>query len=95
MKKEHCWKFAKCGRGPGGVNASELGVCNISMHHVAENHLGIQNTGKGCAYASRIFDFEHYMANSEESGIPYYLMFQSTNPHSYQDLAYSHFHEED
>ena len=95
MKKEHCWKFTKCGREPGGSNASELGVCNVSMCQVADGLLGKENNAKKCHYVSRFFNLEHFISDTEESSMPYYLMFQNPKSYAHQEYQYIRSHDED
>jgi hypothetical protein len=47
MKKKvklNCWQYKKCGREPGGVRESELGVCPAAIEGRAD---GINNGKKG------------------------------------------------
>ncbi|MCI5120775.1 MAG: hypothetical protein D3908_06215 [Candidatus Electrothrix sp. AUS4] len=44
----NCWEFKNCGREPGGINSSELGVCPVSTHNELDGiHSGI-NGGRCC-----------------------------------------------
>lgn len=42
--RKNCWEFKKCGREPGGVNASKLGICPVGADFPND---GI-NSGKNC-----------------------------------------------
>ncbi len=47
-KKVNCWEFMRCGREPGGVNASELGVCPAAICKEADGIHGGINAGRCC-----------------------------------------------
>ncbi|MCI5207809.1 MAG: hypothetical protein D3910_03235, partial [Candidatus Electrothrix sp. ATG2] len=47
-KKLNCWEYKKCGREPGGHNASELGVCPVPVASKGKGiHQG-ENGGRCC-----------------------------------------------
>lgn len=48
MKKINCWEFKKCGREPGGVNASKLGVCPAATETRADGMNRGTNGGRVC-----------------------------------------------
>ena len=31
VKKQNCWEFSMCGREPGGISETELGICPAAM----------------------------------------------------------------
>jgi len=48
MSKLNCWEFKKCGREPGGVKISELGVCSASTEAKTEGLHGGKCGGRVC-----------------------------------------------
>jgi hypothetical protein len=44
----NCWEFKRCGREPGGVRASELGVCSASTERSTDGVNGGANGGRAC-----------------------------------------------
>ena len=48
MKKLNCWEFKKCGRGPGGKIAGELGVCPATTDKRYDGLHGGTNGGRAC-----------------------------------------------
>lgn len=46
--KSNCWEYKKCGREPGGKNASELGVCPASSEGRVNGVHGGTNGGRCC-----------------------------------------------
>ncbi len=48
MAKINCWEFTKCGREPGGVKASELGVCPAFNQVKTDGIHGGKNGGRSC-----------------------------------------------
>ena len=46
--KLNCWEFKKCGREPGGIRASDLGVCPASMDRKANGMNDGHNGGRIC-----------------------------------------------
>lgn len=48
MKKLNCWEFKGCGREPGGVNVSELGVCQAAIDQTFHKLHDGTNCGRAC-----------------------------------------------
>lgn len=48
QKKINCWEFKKCGREPGGLNASSLGVCPVPKMKKLNGIHGGENAGRTC-----------------------------------------------
>lgn len=48
MKKLNCWEFKKCGREPGGENASSLGVCPAATRIILKGINCGTNSGRVC-----------------------------------------------
>jgi len=48
MGKLNCWEFKKCGREPGGVNVSQIGVCPAAIEASADGQNGGKNGGRIC-----------------------------------------------
>ncbi|MCI5130333.1 MAG: hypothetical protein D3904_02135 [Candidatus Electrothrix sp. EH2] len=51
MKNEgdiNCWEFKKCGREPGGIHSSELGVCPVSTYDKLDGVHNGTNGGRCC-----------------------------------------------
>jgi hypothetical protein len=48
MKKVNCWEYMKCGREPGGQNASGDDVCPVSLHEELHGIHGGKNAGRAC-----------------------------------------------
>ncbi|MFI5294438.1 MAG: two-CW domain-containing protein [Thermodesulfovibrionales bacterium] len=46
--KKNCWEFKRCGREPGGENASALGVCPASTNTKLEGVYDGKNAGRTC-----------------------------------------------
>jgi hypothetical protein len=46
--KQNCWEFKKCGREPGGINASELGVCPAATETRLTGTNSGRKGGRGC-----------------------------------------------
>ena len=44
----NCWEFKKCGREPGGLKASELGVCTAATEFRVNSINGGKNGGRAC-----------------------------------------------
>ena len=44
----NCWEFKKCGREPGGVNVSNLGLCPASVNEELSGVHGGKNGGRCC-----------------------------------------------
>jgi nucleoside-diphosphate-sugar epimerase len=47
-KKLNCWEFMKCGRGPGGSKAKQLGVCPAASEKRLDTIHGGINSGRCC-----------------------------------------------
>lgn len=45
---QNCWEFKKCGRQPGGVKVSELGVCPASTCSDLDGIHDGKNSGRCC-----------------------------------------------
>jgi hypothetical protein len=48
MAKQNCWEYKKCGREPGGVKVTELGVCPASTEVKAHGSNQGKNGGRAC-----------------------------------------------
>jgi len=48
MRKMNCWEVLKCGRGPGGANVGELGVCPAATFKKGNDIHGGKNGGRCC-----------------------------------------------
>lgn len=46
--KKNCWEFKRCGREPGGENASAMGVCPASTNTQLEGVHDGKNAGRAC-----------------------------------------------
>lgn len=46
--KQNCWEIKKCGREPGGVKVSELGVCPAATASIAHGKNGGKYGGRIC-----------------------------------------------
>lgn len=46
--KKNCWEFKKCGREPGGENASAIGVCPASTNTKLDGVHDGKNAGRTC-----------------------------------------------
>ncbi len=46
--KQNCWDFLNCGREPGGINESELGICPASTEMKLDGVHGGINAGRTC-----------------------------------------------
>ena len=46
--KLNCWEHKKCGRGPGGVNVQQLGVCPVTTANNLDTAHGGKNAGRAC-----------------------------------------------
>ena len=46
--KKNCWEFKRCGREPGGENASAIGVCPASTHTKLDGVHDGKNAGRTC-----------------------------------------------
>lgn len=44
----NCWEFKKCGREPGGINVTELGVCPACTDDRYNGVHGGANAGRAC-----------------------------------------------
>ncbi|MCF6290687.1 MAG: hypothetical protein L3J03_06815 [Desulfobacterales bacterium] len=55
MKKLNCWEFKKCGREPGGVKVSELGVCPASTETRVDGVNHGDKGGRACWAVSGTF----------------------------------------
>ncbi|XCN73286.1 MAG: two-CW domain-containing protein [Candidatus Electrothrix aestuarii] len=44
----NCWEFKNCGREPGGIKSSELGVCPVSTHNELDGIHSGTNGGRCC-----------------------------------------------
>ena len=45
---QNCWDFKKCGREPGGIKVSELGVCAAATATKLNNTNSGKNGGRSC-----------------------------------------------
>ncbi|ACL16511.1 two-CW domain-containing protein [Methanosphaerula palustris] len=48
MTHINCWEFKKCGREPGGVNVSDLGICPASTEIQTDGVNHGKNGGRAC-----------------------------------------------
>ena len=48
MNKLNCWEFKKCGRHPGGIFVSDLGICPATQETRLNNVHGGINAGRIC-----------------------------------------------
>ena len=48
MGKQNCWEFKKCGREPGGIKASTLGVCTAATETRTNGLNSGKNGGRAC-----------------------------------------------
>ena len=48
MAKQNCWEFKKCGRQPGGMKTSELGVCPAATEARVNGVNSGHNGGRAC-----------------------------------------------
>jgi hypothetical protein len=48
MTKLNCWEFKKCGREPGGVKATELGICAAATEASVSGSNNGKNGGRSC-----------------------------------------------
>jgi len=48
MARQNCWEFKKCGRQPGGVNVSKLGVCPACIEEKLDKQNEGRNGGRSC-----------------------------------------------
>lgn len=48
MKPQNCWEFRKCGREPGGLNATLLGVCPATTESAYSGTNRGTNAGRYC-----------------------------------------------
>lgn len=48
MPKLNCWEIKKCGRGPGGDNHSELGICPAATEISCNGINNGKNAGRLC-----------------------------------------------
>ncbi len=55
VKKINCWEFTKCGREPGGVNSTELGICTASVETSTDGVNEGKNGGRSCWALSGTF----------------------------------------
>ena len=46
--KKNCWEFKRCGREPGGENASAIGVCPASTNTKLDGVHDGKNAGRTC-----------------------------------------------
>jgi len=46
--KQNCWEFKKCGREPGGVNVTHLGICPASTNKRVDGATSGKNGGRAC-----------------------------------------------
>jgi hypothetical protein len=46
--KKNCWEFKRCGREPGGENASAMGVCPAATNTKLEGVHDGKNAGRTC-----------------------------------------------
>jgi eukaryotic-like serine/threonine-protein kinase len=46
--KLNCWEHEKCGREPGGINSTELGVCPASVETRVDGMNSGKNGGRAC-----------------------------------------------
>ena len=46
--KKNCWEFKKCGRGPGGDQIQDLGVCPVTTAEKLDGLHGGTNGGRAC-----------------------------------------------
>jgi two-component system NtrC family sensor kinase len=55
MKKLNCWEFKNCGREPGGINVTELGICPSASEEKADRINNGHNAGRVCWAVSGTF----------------------------------------
>jgi hypothetical protein len=48
MKRLNCWEAKGCGREPGGLKESELGICPVTTRHDFDGAHGGQKAGRAC-----------------------------------------------
>ena len=48
MSKLNCWEFKRCGRQPGGVHVSDLGICPATQEARLHGVHGGSNAGRSC-----------------------------------------------
>lgn len=53
----NCWEFKKCGREPGGINVTELGICPVAVEHNLDGVHGGKNGGRCCWIFPVFFSF--------------------------------------
>ena len=46
--KQNCWEYKKCGREPGGIKSSELGVCPAAIEPRLNSTNSGRNGGRAC-----------------------------------------------
>lgn len=51
----NCWEFKECGREPGGINVSGLGICPVAIEHEVDGIHGGKNGGRCCWIFSGFF----------------------------------------
>jgi hypothetical protein len=48
VKKVNCWEFKKCGRQPGGLHETDLGICPATVDRRLNGVHGGTNAGRAC-----------------------------------------------
>ena len=48
MTKKNCWEVMRCGRGPGGENVKEHGVCPAATEELLEGVHDGRKAGRAC-----------------------------------------------
>lgn len=59
MKKQNCWEYTKCGRGPEGEKVTELGTCPASQPGEGEGLNGGKDRGRICWAVAGSYCGEH------------------------------------
>ena len=54
-RKQNCWEFCKCGREPGGIEASGSSTCPASTDTISDGINGGTNAGRICWAISGTF----------------------------------------
>lgn len=55
MAKLNCWEFKKCGREPGGIRVTELGICPAAIEILTDGANSGKNGGRACWAISGTF----------------------------------------
>lgn len=53
--KTNCWQHKECGREPGGVNVSNMGVCPAALEWTLNSAHGGKNAGRVCWFVAGTF----------------------------------------